>query len=178
MPSEAVEAVHPDPEKFALAEYALIAQTFSAGLVTMAALLPLFFTFTGAVLYYVGSLFTELTKPETHRFVVYHQDFRIWQIYLICAIALVFTIWSLGFVLAFRAGAGKVLKRASEIESLFPSMASPNDRKLFVSLDGWYSGEFSSLRLLYFSTVAFYVLIFISYGAILLSTIMAHARWE
>jgi hypothetical protein len=179
MSDETIQKAHPDPEKFALAEYGLLSHTFSSGLNTMAALLPLFFTFTGAVLFYVGVLFTDLTKPETHRFVIFHQDFRVWQIYLICTIALVFTFWSLGFVLAFRAGTGKVLQRASEIEALFPDMPAPRDRRLFVVLNNWYGGNsFSSLRLLYFSTVVFYVLIVLSYVAILVSTFMAHTRWQ
>jgi hypothetical protein len=160
-----------DPVKFALTEYESISRTFSSGLNTMAVLLPLFFIFTGGVLNYVGSLFNDLAKPETHRVLFLQTDFRIWQIYFISAIGIVFSVWSLGFVLVFRDGAGRMLKRASEIEALFPGLPAGNEHKLFVSLDGWYSTTgFTALRLLFWSTVAFYALIFASYIAIILST--------
>ncbi len=159
-----------DQAKFLLTEYESIAHTFSSGLNAMAVLLPLFFIFTGGVLNYVGNLFNDLAKLDIHPVLFLHKDFRLWQIYFISAIAIVFTIWSLGFVLVFRDAAGRMLKRASEIEALFPDLSARQERKLFVLLNVWYNNStgFSSLRLLFWSTVVFYILVFASYLAILL----------
>lgn len=161
-----------EPEKFALTEYNSISNTFSSGLNAMGLLLPLFFIFTGGVLNYVGNLFNDLAKPDVHPILFLNKDFRIWQIYFISAIAGVFTVWSLGFVLVFRDGAGRMLKRASEIEANFPDLSDHRESKLFGLLNDWYNNDkgFSSLRLLFWSTVVFYALVFISYFAIVLLT--------
>jgi hypothetical protein len=156
-------------ENFAMTEYESISHTFASGLNAMAVLLPLFFIFTGGVLNYVGGLFNDLAKPDTYRVEYFNVDFRIWQIYLIAAIGFVFTVWSLGFVLVFRDGAGRMLKRASEIEALYPDVSARHESRLFMLLNDWYSGDkgFSALRLLFWSTVAFYGFIFISYALIM-----------
>ena len=111
-----------------------------------------------------------ILSDAIHPVLFLHKDFRLWQIYFISAIAIVFTIWSLGFVLVFRDAAGRMLKRASEIEALFPDLSARQERKLFVLLNDWYNNStgFSSLRLLFWSTVVFYILVFASYLAILL----------
>jgi hypothetical protein len=173
---------HPDWEKFALAEYAAISQTFSSGLNTMAVLLPLFFLFTGAVLNYVGNLFsgmakplsdvavlTSTVKPDTHPIIFWNNDYRVLQIYFISAIAIVFSVWSLAFVLVFREGARKMLQRANEIDALFPGLPAHRERKLFASLNHWYNNHsrFAPLRILFWSTVVFYIFIFLSYFAII-----------
>lgn len=85
----------------------------------------------------------------------------IWQIYFISAIAIVFTVWSLGFVLVFRDAAGRMLKRASEIEAIFPDSSERRESKLFLLLNDWYNNAkgFSALKLLFWSTVVFYCLL-------------------
>jgi hypothetical protein len=67
-----------------------------------------------------------------------------------------------------------MLKRASEIEALFPDLSARQESKLFMLLNGWYSNStgFSALRLLFWSTVVFYILVFASYVAIVLLTFM------
>ncbi len=172
--SEPAAQLDSDQAKFVLTEYKSIAHTFSSGLNAMAVLLPLFFIFTGGVLNYVGNLFNDLAKPDIHPVLFMHQDFRIWQIYFISAIAIVFTVWSLGFVLVFRDAAGRMLKRASEIEALFPDLSARQESKLFVLLNDWYNNStgFSALRLLFWSTVVFYGLVFASYFAIVLLTFL------
>ena len=83
-----------------------------------------------------------------------------------------FTVWSLGFVLVFRDAAGRMLKRASEIEAIFPDSSERRESKLFLLLNDWYNNAkgFSALKLLFWSTVVFYALVFISYAAIILLT--------
>ena len=160
-------------EKFAENEYTSITQVFSSGLNTMAVLLTLFFIFTGAMLNYVSGLFTELAKPEIRPIGFWSVDFRIWQIYFIIAVALVLTVWSLCFVLVFRDIAGKMFQRASEKEEIYPDMSGRKESRVFVLLHSWYSssGGFAPLRLLFWSTVFFYVLVFISYGAIAIAAL-------
>jgi hypothetical protein len=174
-------------EQFAIAEYQAISHAFSSGLNTMAVLLPLFFVFTGAVLNYVAGLFSDIAKPlaeaaaknavvsksTMHPIEFFHTDYRILQIYFISAIAVVFTVWSLAFVFVFREGAGKMLQRASEIENLFPGLPRHDEHKSFVLLNRWYnSGDrFGWLRILFWSTVAFYFLIFLAYVAIIATAI-------
>ena len=160
-------------ETFALNEYNSITQVFSSGLNAMAVLLILFFIFTGAMLNYVGGLFTELSKTDIHPIGFWHLDFRIWQIYFIIVVALVLTVWSLCFVLVFRDIAGKMFQRASEIEAIYPDLSSRKEKRVFVLLHGWYSTSsgFSPLRLLFWSTVTFYFLIFASYGAIAIAAL-------
>jgi hypothetical protein len=161
-----------DPEKFALGEYQAIAISFANGLNAMAILLSLFFVFTGGVLSYVSALFNELARadPTAHTIMIRGHDFRLLQVFIIWAVSVVFTVWSLSFVLAFRAGAGKMFSRASEIEMQFPQITGQAGSKFFTQMHNWYSAfekGFSPLRLLYFSTVGFYLLIFLSYAAIL-----------
>jgi hypothetical protein len=172
--AESDASLDSDQAKFLLTEYESIAHTFCSGLNAMAVLLTLFFIFTGGVLNYVGNLFNDLAKPETHPVLFMHKDFRIWQIYFISAIAIVFTVWSLGFVLVFRDAAGRMLKRASEIEALFPDLSARQKSKLFMLLNDWYSSStgFSALRLLFWSTVVFYILVFASYFAMVSITFM------
>jgi hypothetical protein len=182
-----------DWEQFAIAEYQAISHAFSSGLNTMAVLLPLFFVFTGAVLNYVAGLFSDIakplaanplaqaiieamkitaeTKPRMHPILFFGTDYRILQIYFISAIALVFTVWSLAFVFVFRNGAGKMLQRASEIENLFPGLPHRDEHKSFVLLNRWYnSGDrIGGLRILFLSTVAFYIIIFAAYVAIIIA---------
>jgi len=170
---DSAELIQLDSERFALTEYQSIATSFANGLNAMAVLLSLFFVFTGAVLNYVAGLFNDLTKELGNHappgMVVGWLDFRLWQIYFICLISVVFTIWSASFVFAFRNGAGKMFARASEIEAHFPGISDSSKRKFFTLMHGWYAGDegWSSLRTLYFSTVAFYACIFVSYAAIL-----------
>jgi hypothetical protein len=178
-------------EQFAIAEYQAISHAFSSGLNTMAVLLPTFFVFTGAVLNYVAGLFRDIAKPLTEPeklavapksamdpTVFFGTDYRIWQVYFISAIALVFTVWSLAFVFVFRDGAGRMLQRASEIENLFPGLPHHDEHKSFVLLNRWYnSGDrLGSLRILFWSTVAFYILIFLAYGAITAAAIHFNRR--
>jgi hypothetical protein len=159
-----------DHVSFALTEYESITHTFAAGLNAMAVLLTLFFIFTGAGLNYVGGLFTELTKSDAHMvFGFKGADFRIVQIYTIMVVIIVLSIWSLCFVLAFREAAGKMFKRASEIEAHFPNLPNRKEHKLFAVLDRWYDSDsnFTALRTLFWSTATFYILIFASYIAII-----------
>lgn len=171
-----------DPVKFALTEYESISHMFSSGLNAMAVLLPLFFLFTGAVLSYVGNLFGDMAKPlseipktwrnsNIHPIVFWNNDYRVWQIYFISAIAIVFSIWSLAFVFVFRNAAGKMLQRASEIEVLFPGLLDQHQHKSFALLNNWYNTpeRLTALRTLFWSTVVFYALIFLSYIAIIVS---------
>jgi hypothetical protein len=166
-------------EQFAISEYQAISHAFSSGLNTMAVLLPLFFIFTGAVLNYVAGLFREIARPlagaklaalprsTMHPIDYLGTDYRILQVYFITAIAVVFTVWSLAFVFVFREGAGKMLQRASEIENLFPGLP-PQKHKSFDLLNRWYNSDqgFRWLRTLFWSTVAFYVLVVVAYVAI------------
>jgi hypothetical protein len=171
-----------DPVKFALTEYESISHMFSSGLNAMAVLLPLFFLFTGAALSYVGNLFGDMAKPlseipktwrnsNIHPIVFWNNDYRVWQIYFISAIAIVFSIWSLAFVFVFRNAAGKMLQRASEIEVLFPGLPDQHQHKSFALLNNWYNTpeRLTALRTLFWSTVVFYALIFLSYIAIIVS---------
>jgi hypothetical protein len=95
------------------------------------------------------------------------------QIYFISAIALVFTVWSLAFVFVLRNGAGKMLQRASEIENLFPGLPHHDEHKSFVLLNRWYnSGDrIGGPGILFWSTVAFYILIFAACVAIIITAI-------
>ncbi|MDB5577326.1 MAG: hypothetical protein JWR80_2502 [Bradyrhizobium sp.] len=162
-----------DAEKFAQSEYNSITHIFGAGLNAMAVLLTLFFIFTGAMLNYVGGLFNDLAKPDVTPMRLWLADFRIWQIYFICVVAVVLTVWSLCFVLVFRKLAGTMFQRASEIEAAFPDLSEPRQSRLFNLLHDWYSTSsgLAALRTLFWSTAAFYVLIFASYIVIFVSAI-------
>ncbi len=163
-------------EKFVHDEYLSITQIFSSGLNAMAVLLTLFFVFTGAMLNYVGGLFTEIAKPDSHFVKLGGIDFRILQIYGIIAVGVVLTVWSASFVHVFRDVAGKLFRRASEVEALSPGATAGRTGGLFALLHDWYSSPRGStaLRWLYWSTVAFYVLMAAAYAGIVWSAVSVH----
>ena len=65
-----------------------------------------------------------------------------------------------------------MLKRASEIEAIFPDLSDRRESKLFLLLNDRYNDAegFSGLKFLFWSTAVFYALVFISYAAIILLT--------
>jgi hypothetical protein len=173
--AESVAEASSSQEKFAEHEYTSITQIFSSGLNAMAVLLTLFFIFTGAMLNYVGGLFTDMGKTEIHPIILWNTDFRILQVYAIVAVGAVLTGWSLCFVLVFRNIAGTMFERASKVEARYPDLSEDSQGRLFAVLHHWYNtSSRGALKWLYRTTVMFYLLMAGAYVAILASAIKVH----
>jgi hypothetical protein len=168
----------PDLEKFAHNEYNSVTQIFSSGLQAMAVLLTLFFLFTGAMLGYVGGLFTDMGKTDIQPVrLLWGVDFRILVIYGVFLVGSILTAWSLCFVMVFRQIAGQLFERASQVEALYPNLSGQNQSRLFTGLHHWYvspKGQFWR-RGLYRTTVAFYCAMGVGYFFLLAAGIAAQS---